>query len=127
MNQKAGYVKYRAPYTTLPFGLMRLLVEKQVGRNSWPVMAALCNGVHVNRMLDVKSSERIVKLTGLTANQVARGMRELREKGVIVPVTRKTKDGYRHPDRSNFGHVAQYCFTPEAWGWIEGDIEAPED
>lgn len=127
MTNEVEYVHYRAPFSAISPGLVRLLVEKQVGRNGWPVMVALCYGVYPNRTLKVKSSEGIAEFTGLTANQIARGMRELREKGIIVPVTRKTKAGFRHLDRSNFGHVAQYCLTPEAWSWIENDIESPED
>ena len=50
--------------------------------------------------------------------QVARGMAELRERGVIVPVMRRTADGRRAPDRSNFGHVAQYCIAREVWAKV---------
>ena len=103
-------------------GADRLLVEMKVGRNAWPVMLALAVGVHENRVLDIRSADAIMSLTGLEAEQVARGMRELREKGVIVAVIKKTREGTRRADRSCFGHVAQYCFTPEAWEAISPSL-----
>lgn len=115
MTARSPYVRHESPYATLSAGMMRLLVAKGIGRNGWAVMAALCCGVHEDRTLDRRSAAAIRSMTGLTPNQVARGMAELRDKGIIAPVTRINAVGYAHPDRSNFGHVAQYCFTKEAW------------
>jgi hypothetical protein len=52
-------------------------------------------------------------------------MAELRGKGIIVPVIRKTKDGSRHLDRSAYGHVAQYCITRDLWNAIS--VKAVDD
>lgn len=45
-------------------------------------------------------------------------MTELRNKGLIVPVIRRNSEGYRRPDRSNFGHIAQYCITRDVWASV---------
>ena len=118
MGEYSPYARYQPPYATVPMGLVRLLVAKGVGRNGWAVMAALCCGVHEDGVLDVRSAASVCEMSGLTRNQVARGMAELRERGIIVAVARRNARGYLHPDRSNFGHVAQYCFTREAWRTI---------
>ena len=106
-------------FATLPMGLARLLAEKKMGRNGWAVMVALCRRVYADGRLGRTPAADIAEAAGLSAYQVARGMKELRDKGVIAPVTHKTAQGYRHPDRSNYGHVAQYRFTREAWEKIE--------
>ena len=106
-------------YSTIQQGLMQVLVERKVGRNGLMVMIALCGAVYADGRLGRMSSDLMSEITGLTANQNARGMKELRDKKIITPVIRRTKEDYRHPDRSNFGHVAQYCFTKEVWARIE--------
>ena len=45
----------------------------------------------------------------------------LRDKNIIVPVVRKTADGFRKLDRSNYGHVAQYCITRDIWKLVSLD------
>ena len=106
-------------YSTIPEGLMLVLVRKQVGRNGWAVMVALCRKVYSDGRLGRASAEEIASRSGLTRYQIARGMAELRDKGIIVPVVRKTADGFRRLDRSNYGHVAQYCITRDVWEGIE--------
>ena len=122
MADQSSYIRLAAPYTTVPPGLVKLLVDRRVGRNAWPVMLALGIGIHENRVLDVRSADAIMEHTGLSAKQVACGMGELREKGIIVPVIRRTHAGDRHLDRSSYRHVAQYCFTPDAWELIEPSL-----
>ena len=112
-------------FATVQVGLVKLMTEKKVGRNGWAVMVALCRKVYADGRLGRTPATEISEASGLTAYQVARGMKELRDKGIIAPVTRKTAQGYRHPDRSNYGHVAQYRFTKNAWACIEtisGDL-----
>ena len=106
-------------YSTIQQGLMQVLVERKVGRNGLMVMIALCGAIYADGRLGRMSSELMSDITGLTANQNARGMKELRDKKIITTIIRRTKEDYRHPDRSNFGHVAQYCFTKEVWARIE--------
>lgn len=106
-------------YSTIQQGLMQVLAERKVGRNGLMVMIALCGAIYADGRLGRMSSELMSDITGLTANQNARGMKELRDKKIITPIIRRTKEDYRHPDRSNFGHVAQYCFTKEVWARIE--------
>lgn len=105
---------------------MQVLVERKVGRNGLMVMIALCGAVYADGRLGRMSSDLMSEITGLTTNQNARGMKELRDKKIITPVIRRTKEDYRHPDRSNFGHVAQYCFTKEVWARIES-ISSDDD
>ena len=78
-------------------------------------MVAMCRKVYGDGKLGRISAEEIAERTGLTAAQVARGMRELRERNIIVPIIRKNSKGKRSFDRSSFGHVAQYCITTEVW------------
>lgn len=106
-------------YSTIPEGLLLALVRKQVGRNGWAVMVALCRKVYADGRLGRASAEEIASCLGLSRYQIARGMTELRGKGIIVPVVRKTADGFRKLDRSNYGHVAQYCITSDVWNGIE--------
>jgi|GEM_PF-1133203 len=114
------FARYPAStFATVPGGLACLMAEKRVGRNGWAVMVALCRRVYADGRLGRTPAAEIAEASGLTAYQVARGMKELRDKGIIAPVTRKTAQGYRHPDRSNYGHVAQYRFTKKAWARIE--------
>lgn len=105
-------------YATLQEGLVGELVARRVGRNGWAVMVALCRRVYADGRLGRASAEEVAGCTGLSAYQVARGMAELRDKGVIAPVIRRTAEGRRVPDRSNFGHVAQYCITREVWAKV---------
>lgn len=110
------FARYPAStFSTVQAGLVQLMVEKRVGRNGWAVMVALCRKVYADGRLGRTPAAELAKVSGLTAYQVARGMKELRDKGIIAPVIRKTAQGYRHPDRSNYGHVAQYRFTKKAW------------
>ena len=123
-----NYARY-APgtYSNVPLGLVRALTQKKVGRNGWPVAVMLCSCVFSNRTLGRMPAATICECTGLTPYQVARGMTELRNKDIIVPVVRRTETGYRRIDRSNTGHVARYCFTPEVWEMIELETEASNE
>ena len=113
-------------YATIQDGLTRLLVSRNVGRNGWAVIVTLCKAIYADGRLGRISAKEIGNVTGLNPNQVARGMAELRDKGIIVAVYRTTAEGYRHIDRSNLGHVAQYCFTKDAWALID-TVEEPSE
>ena len=113
-------------YATIQDGLARVLVEREVGRNGWAVMIALCGTVYYDGRLCRVGSAEISERFGLTKNQIARVMTELRSKGVIEPITLTTKKGYRHRDGSTFGHVAQYRFTREVWQRIDVDNRASQ-
>ena len=67
-------------YSTIQQGLMQVLVERKVGRNGLMVMIALCGAIYADGRLGRMSSELMSDITGLTANQNARGMKELRDK-----------------------------------------------
>ena len=54
-------------------------------------------------------------------------MTELRDKGFIIPVKRKTEQGYCKPGRSNTGHVARYCIAPDVWEMIGFETEASSE
>ena len=113
---KDAFVRFEPlTYATVQRELTKAMVEKQVGRNGWAVMIALCHKIYADGRLGRTPAAEISERTGLTRAQIARGMMELRDKGIIAPVIRKTADGYRHPDRSNYGHVAQYCITRDLW------------
>lgn len=56
------------------------------------------------------STTTLCQRTGLAPWQVARGMTELRNKGIIVPVVRTTEQTQ-----------ARYCITPE----VRENIELP--
>ena len=119
MASKAGYVRFKPPYASLSPEMVQLMVSKGIGRNAWAVIIALSSGIRSDRTLDLKSAQRIAESTGLSEKQIARGMAELKAKNILAPVIRQSKDGTRRVDRSCFGHVATYCFTKEAWEFIE--------
>lgn len=102
----------------VPQGVLAELVVRRVGRNGWAVMVALCRKLYDDGLLGRSSSEEVSAFTGLTAYQVARGMAELRQKGVIAPVIVKDADDVRRIDRSGHGHVAQYCITRDVWASV---------
>ena len=77
-------------YATIQEELTRAMARAQIGRNGWPVMVALCHKIYANGRLGRASSDEIARRTGLTYTQISRGMRELRDKGIIAPVIRKT-------------------------------------
>ena len=79
-------------FTILPDALVGVLVKRQVGRNGWAVMAALCHAIFSDDRIGVMSSNEVCARTGLTKYQVARGMTELRDKGIIAPVIRTNAD-----------------------------------
>ena len=106
-------------YAMMPDGIVKALVDKRVGRNGWAVMSALCRRVYEDGKLGRASAREISAFTGLTAYQVARGMTDLREKGIIVPVIKKDADGRRWADRSVKGYVAQYCIDRDTWAAVE--------
>ncbi len=65
------------------------------------------------------SSNEVCARTGLTKYKLTRGITELCDKGVIASVIRKNVEGYRHSDRSNYGHVVRYCICRDIWALVE--------
>ena len=106
-------------FATIPEGLVAELMARRVGRNGWAVMVALCRKLYEDGRFGVSSAKEMAAFTGLSAYQVARGMTELREKGLIVPLVVKDADGRRRPDRSSSGHVARYCVARGIWEKVE--------
>ena len=105
-------------FATIPEGIVYELVARRVGRNGWAVMVALCRKLYEDGCFGVSSAKEMAAFTGLTSYQVARGMTELREKGLIVPLIVKDADGRRRPDRSSSGHVARYCVARSIWAKV---------
>lgn len=113
---KFEYARFESgSFSTIPFFLVKAMAQRRVASNGWSVMAVLCRRIYADGKLGKCGRGEIQSATGMTYAQIARGMAELKGKGVIVPVTRKTSQGYRYPDRSNFGHVAQYCISRDLW------------
>ena len=106
-------------FATIPAGIVSELVTRRVGRNGWAVMVALCRKLYEDGCFGVSSSKETQAFTGLSAYQVARGMTELREKGLIVPLIVRDGNGHRRPDRSTSGHVARYCLSRDIWESLE--------
>lgn len=116
-------IRYRSGrFATVPASLIEFLVRVKVGRNGMAVIMSLCRYVRPDGTFRKISREKMSHETTLTPAQVSRGMAELKEKLVIEPVPRLSFDGRWKPDRSNFGHVASYRFTKEAWKFIAEDI-----
>ena len=82
-------------------------------------MVALCRKLYEDGCFGMSSSKEMAAFTGLSAYQIARGMTELREKGLIVPLIVKDADGRRRPGRSSSGHVARYCVARSIWETVE--------
>ena len=90
-RSKDCYVRYpKQTYATIPDGLIKICAAKKIGRNGWIVLTTLCKAVYSDgRFARIGSAEQM-KLTGLNANQVGRGMKELRDAGIIEAVERTT-------------------------------------
>lgn len=95
-----------------------MMARRRVGANGWPVMLALSRRIYADGELGTYGREDISAFTSLTYRQIARGMSELRDKGIIAPVIRKV-DGYRRLDHSTHGHVACYCICRDIWALVE--------
>ena len=106
-------------YAAMQDGLIAELAVRQVGRNGLIVMLALCRKVYVDGRLGRAPAAEISRSTGLTLRQVAHGMKDLRDRGVIVPVVRERADGTIAPDRSRLGFVAQYRIAQDVWSSVE--------
>lgn len=106
-------------FSVMPQGLVAELAARRVGRNGLIVMMDLCRQVYDDGSLGIAPARDVSRRTGLTAYQIARGMAELRDKGVIEPVTVRCRDGERRPDRSTHGHVAQYRIAHGVWSGVE--------
>lgn len=120
------YARYPGgTFTTIPLGVVRFMVLQEVGRNGWAVMTVLCQKIYRDGKLGRCSAEQMSGLSGLTKYQIARGMADLKKRGVIVPVLRTNAQGYRREDRSSFGHVAQYRISKAAWALVQ--LESGED
>lgn len=95
-NRFAQYKPHH--FTMVPTALLGELTGRRVGRNGWAVMAALCRKVYTDGRIGRLPASDVSAMTGLTPYQVARGMTELRKKGLIVPVILKQSNGRRRPD-----------------------------
>lgn len=120
VNVAARYAQYPPlSFSVVPQGLVTELAARRVGRNGLIVMMDLCRQVYEDGTIGRAPACDVSDRTGLTAYQVARGMAELREKGVIEPVSVRGRDGMRRPDRSTHGHVARYRVTCDVWKAVE--------
>lgn len=125
---RPGFARFeKRSFSIIPHAVVEELVARRVGRNGWAVMAALCQTIFEDGGLGRLSSRQMRAITGVSAYQVARGMTELRDDGVIVPVVVRNEQGYRHPDRSNHGHVARYCIAKPLWERVLVDGARSED
>lgn len=69
---------------------------------------------------DVGRLDRYAQYPPLGFSVMPQGLvAELRDKGVIEPVTVRCRDGERRPDRSTHGHVAQYRIAHGVWSGVE--------
>lgn len=118
-----GTIRFQSGrFAMVPMRLIEFLVRVKVGRNGLAVIMSLCRYVRQDGSFGKFSREKMSQETTLTPAQVSRGMAELKEKLVIEPMPRVSFNGKWVPDRSNFGHVASYRFTDEAWSYIKDDL-----
>ena len=116
VGQRARYAQYPPlSFSVVPQGLVAELAARRVGRNGLLVMMDLCRQVYEDGTIGRAPARDASGRTGLTAYQMARGMAELRDKGVIEPVSVRCRDGACRPDRSAHGHVARYRVTRDVW------------
>ena len=120
LNPSSRFARYQpGEFSTLPRGIVRELVARHVGRNGWAVMLAPCRKLYEDGRIGMSPAKEISRYVGLTAYQVARGMTELRDKGIISPVVVRDSEGRRRPDRSSSGRVARYCISRDVWASVE--------
>lgn len=119
VDRKDSFTRFTSGnFSTIPKEIVEVMARRRVGANGWPVMLALCRRIYSNGLLGKCGRDSIRAFTGLTYAQIARAMTELREKEIIAPVYRKL-DGYTVLDRSNQGHIAQYCICRDVWAAVE--------
>ena len=109
-------------FTTIPASLIEYLVRVKVGRNGMAVIMSLCRHARPDGTFAKYSREKMSAETTLTPAQVSRGIAELKEKLVIESTSTISLNGTKRPDRANFGHIATYRFTQQAWSFIQEDI-----
>ena len=120
VSAMARYAQYPPlGFSVVPQGLVMELGARRVGRNGLIVMIDLCRQVYEDGAIGRTPARDMSDRTGLSAYQVARGMAELRDKGVIEPVTVRGRDDVRRPDRSTHGHVARYRISDDVWKQVE--------
>lgn len=82
LRRGEGFARYpKLTYSIIQEGLVVLLVDKRMGRNGWAVIVTLCRRVYADGRLGLMPAAEICKATGITVEQVHRGMGELRRKG----------------------------------------------
>ena len=106
-------------YSTIPEALVHALARERVGCNGMAVMMALCRKVYADGRFGRASADELSSRCGLARQQIARGMMDLRGKGIVEPVTVKAADGTERPDRPAFGHIAQYRIAPDVWAMVD--------
>jgi hypothetical protein len=122
VSAMARYAQYPPlGFSVVPQKLISELNARRVGRNGLFVMMDLCRQTYEDGALGIAPARDVSQRTGLTAYQVARGMAELRDKGIIEPVTVRGRDGIKRPDRSTHGHVARYRIAHDVWDGVQLD------
>ena len=123
LGEPGRFARYPAQsFAMVQQGLVTELAARQVGRNGLIVMLALCRKVYDDGRLGRVSARSIAEFTGLDLRQVERGMADLREKGIIVPVRFKDDEGRWRLDRSCGGHVAQKRIAKDVWAAVQLDM-----
>ena len=120
VSAMARYAQYPPlGFSVVPQGLVIELSARRVGRNGLVVMIDLCRQLYEDGTIGRTPARDVSERTGLSSYQVARGMAELRDKGIIEPVTVRGRDGVRRPDRSTHGHVARNRINDDVWKRVE--------
>ncbi len=115
-----AFARYPAlTYSTIPEALAHALARSRVGCNGWAVMIALSRKIYADGRFGRASAKELSARCGLTRQQIARGMMDLRGKGIVEPVAVKSADGTEKPDRPAFGHVAQYRIASNVWATVK--------
>ena len=105
-------------YSTIPEAIVHALARERVGRNGCLVLVALGRKIYADGRFGRVSAEELSSRCGLTRQQIARGMMDLRGKGIVEPVTIVAADGAERLDRPAFGHIAQYRIVPDVWAAV---------
>ena len=122
-RRRDGMRYAKGHFAVIPKSVMRYACNSGLGRNGLLVLMSLCCYVNRNGVLGKKSRMQIAIDTGMTLEQVSRGMKDLKDKLIIEPTMRWSETQKKLvPDRSNFGHVATYRLTEEVIRHIKEDL-----
>lgn len=104
-------------FSTVPYALIKCCLDRGVSRTGLAMIVIYSTCIQPDGTLYGVPHEKMMEITGMSKDMVARGKRSLTSKGIIVPCE-VMRNGAVTRDASYHGHVAQYRIAPDVWAAI---------